>query len=627
MLHLKLLGSLSLQSDTDSIPSEAQQKRRLGLLALLGIGGKRGVSRERLQSFLWPESSSDRSRHALDQLIYAVRRSLGTNPIISEGLDLKLDPAVIDSDLATFTDAIEAERWEDAVTAYGGRLLDGFYVSDSRELEAWIDNERAGIDQKYQSALEKLARLAAAQGDRAGATAWMRTLSAADPLSSRIAIEVIQSLAEAGEIPAAVQHARNYQQLMREELEVEPDPRIERLIEHLSRSPGPSADLPEVRRDSTINAPPLPVSPARRVETSPRVFPWRIAGVVILVTGFVASLAVFQRARARTVDEQQLARNYYLRGLNAWNSRSKEGLDTAVVYFRRAIELEPEFGEAYGGLANAYVLLGYSGYRPADAMFPKARAAALRAIALDSTLAPPYTALGLELTWERRFADAENAFRKSISLDPQYATAHQWYGMLLKIEGRIGDAVEQTRIAAELDPLSLQIQNTYATFLNSSGDAAGALKHYQKVAGEEPDSQWVRRNPWLLTNMAAVYAANGMFDKAIDAANRSIAITSRHPRSIVALAAVYARMGRPDIARRVFAQVDTTNEHYAAERAFFYVDIGELDSAFLNFDRVKQWPIPILISLGGSSRTFNYDPRYFALLRRLGMPLPPGQAR
>jgi hypothetical protein len=124
-----------------------------------------------------------------------------------------------------------------------------------------------------------------------------------------------------------------------------------------------------------------------------------------------------------------------------------------------------------------------------------------------------------------------------------------------------------------------------------------------------------------------VYAANGMFDKAIDAANRSIAITSRHPRSIAALAGVYARMGRPDIARKVFAQVDTTNEHYAAERAFFYVDIGQLDSAFLNFDRVKQWPIPILISLGGRSRTFDYDPRYFALLRRLGIPLPRGQTR
>ena len=81
-------------------------------------------------------------------------------------------------------------------------------------------------------------------------------------------------------------------------------------------------------------------------------------------------------------------------------------------------------------------------------------------------------------------------------------------------------------------------------------------------------------------------------------------------------------MGKPDIARKVFAQVDTTNEHYAAERGFFHVDIGELDSAFLSFDRVEQWPIPILISLGSNSQRFHNDPRYFALLKRLVMPLP-----
>jgi hypothetical protein len=112
-----------------------------------------------------------------------------------------------------------------------------------------------------------------------------------------------------------------------------------------------------------------------------------------------------------------------------------------------------------------------------------------------------------------------------------------------------------------------------------------------------------------------------MFDKALSAANRSVEITHNHPRSITALAGVYAQMGRPDIARQIFARVDTTNEHYSAERAFFYVDLGQLDSAFLYFDRVKQWPIPILISLGGNSR-LQGDPRYELLLARLGMPVP-----
>jgi DNA-binding SARP family transcriptional activator len=613
MLRLKLLGSLSLQSDTGPVSSDARQKRRLGLLAVLAVGAERGISRDRLQAYLWPESSSERSRHALDQLVYAVRHSLGIDPIISEGLDLKLDRSIIETDLARFDNAITEKRWQDAAAVYHGPLLEGFYLSDSRELETWIDSERARLSRLYQSALEKLARESAATGDLTSATAWWRKLSAADSLSSRIAIELIQALDEIGERPAAIQHARHYQQLVRDELEVEPDPRIEKLITQLCRSNAPYPDIsdPHVPQIATKDHPTI-------VRKS---FQWRVAAVAILVVGLIGSFALFQRARSPTVDASAEAKRYYLRGLNAWNTRSKDGLDTAVVYFRHALDLDPEYGEAYGGLANAYVLLGYSGYRPADAMFPKAKATALRGIALDSTLAAPYAALGLELTWERKFSEAERAFLKSISLDPRYPTAHQWYGMLLKILGRMDDAVRETGIAADLDPLSLQIQNTYATFLNSAGDPVAALKHYQKVAGEEPDSAWVRRNPWLLTNMAAVYAANGMFDKALSAANRSVEITHNHPRSITALAGVYAQMGRPDIARQIFARVDTTNEHYSAERAFFYVDLGQLDSAFLYFDRVKQWPIPILISLGGNSR-LQGDPRYELLLARLGMPVP-----
>lgn len=640
MLKLKLLGSLSLRSTSGSVPAAAQQKRRLGLLALLGIAGSRAVSRDRLQAYLWPDSPSDRSRHALDQLIYAVRRSLGTDPIVAEGHELKLDPGVIEVDAAGFEAAIDEKRWEDAVAVYSGPLLEGYHISDSRDLESWVDSERMRLEGEYQSALETLAGEAGNRGDRSAAAGWWRTLAAADPLSPRIALEVIQCLADADEHPAAIQHARNYQQLVREELEIEPDPRIGELATRLSRlSARESADT---RAELSLSAyvPDHPTAPdhasvpdyppAARVISSPRlkVSAWKTGALVIMVMALVATLAAVGLARARPVDPappgaggavSPAAKELYLRGVNAWSNRTKDGFDSAVVHFRRAIEIEPAYAEAYGGLANAYVLLGYSGYRPSSAMFPKAKAAALKAIELDSTLAAPWAALGLELTWERKFAEAENAFRKSIAVDPLYPTGHQWYGMLHKILGRLDKAVSETRRAAELDPLSLQIQNTYGTFLLASGDSAGALRQYQKMIGEEPDSGWVRRNPWLLTNMAGAYAANGMLDKALDAARRSVEINPRHPRSLTALAKVHIRMGRPDIARQVFARVDTTNEHYSAERGLFYLELGMRDSAFAHLERVTDWPIPIMISLGGSAK-LEGDPRYYALLRKIGIP-------
>ena len=117
MFTLKLLGALSLQSSASSVPREAQQKRRLALLALLAVGENRGISRERLQSYLWPESSASHARHALDQLIYATRRSLGVDPIITEGQELRLDPCVIETDLRRFENAITNNDLEQAAAA------------------------------------------------------------------------------------------------------------------------------------------------------------------------------------------------------------------------------------------------------------------------------------------------------------------------------------------------------------------------------------------------------------------------------------------------------------------------------------------------------------------------------
>src|SRR5688572_15093145 len=110
MFRLKLLGALSLSGESAPVPPGAQQKRRLGLLAILAIGGERGVSRDRLQAYLWPESPAARSRHALDQLIYATRRSLGADPIVSEGRDLRLDHSVVATDLAAFEEAVRDDQ-------------------------------------------------------------------------------------------------------------------------------------------------------------------------------------------------------------------------------------------------------------------------------------------------------------------------------------------------------------------------------------------------------------------------------------------------------------------------------------------------------------------------------------
>lgn len=631
MFYLKLLGSLSLQSEGAPVPSAAQQKKRIGLLALLALGNGRGLSRDRLQAYLWPESDAARARHALDQLIYATRRSLGADPIISEGRELRLNPAVIQTDVKAFEEAITAGDLEAALSLYSGSLLDGFHISDSRELEGWIDGERARLAAIQAKSLETLARNAEIRGDYGLALAHWRKLSLVDPLSSRTALSVMRAFERAGDRAGALQHARNYEEQIKSELGVAADPEIRGLAKALasalaSKTPdGTPATIP-----SALALELLPKPAAVRHELIAASLPasrWRrvtaVAATVVVVLAIAGAVAKYQSTRGDDGDVTRAdAKRFYLSGINAWNDRSKDALDSAVVRFRRAVEIDPLYADAHAGLANAYVMIGYSGYRSAAAMFPKSKAAALRSIALDSTKAAPYAALGMELTWERKFDDAERAFRKSLSLDPGYATAHQWYGILLMIVGRRNESVAELKLAAELDPLSLQIQNNYATFLSSTGDRTGALRHYRKVIEEEPDSAWVNRNPWLLTNIAGAYSASGQMDKALRAAEQAVRILPGHPRAVNSLAGVYRKMGEMEKARAVYATADSANEHYPAYRAFRHMDAGEVDSAFVWLDRVKEWGIPILISvrnLGGPE--VRRDARYVALLRRLGMPV------
>lgn len=620
MFQLKLLGGLSLQAGSSQPPAAALQKKRLAILAIVGLAGNRGISRDRIQAYLWPESDSVRARHALDQLVYATRRALSVDPFIAEGHELRLDPAVMSTDTAAFERAIESGELERGVALYRGRLLDGIAIGESHELENFIDSEAARLEQSYRKALETLALRAASAGDRAGAIGWRRKLAASDPLSSAFALALMTELAGGGDNPAAVQHARGYQDLVRRELGVEPDPRIEQLIASISR---PVSSLASVQAPpvsgATEGVPQIPGIPPHPLTA--RIALGALVAVIAVAAFSIVTAKPVTSGRAGAEPRSREAHAAYLRGLTAWEDRSRSALDTAVVYFRRAAELDPSYAEAQAGLANAYVMIGYSGYRPGEAMYPKAKAAAQRAISLDSTQAAPYAALGMELTWERDFKAAARSFEKALALDPGYATGHQWYGILLRITGDIPGSVAETGKAAELEPLSLQIQNNYATFLAGAGQHDAAFRHYRKVVGEEPDSSWVRRNPWLLTNMASVYAQQGRHEDALRFARRAIEILPGHPRAVSSLAGVYRVMGKNADARATMERADPANPHYAAYRGLFFAAEGQADSAFAWFDRVEDWGVPVLISLRGLNR-ISGDPRYAALLTRLGMSTP-----
>jgi DNA-binding SARP family transcriptional activator len=221
--RLETFGKLTLIGGATG--NLSHQRRRLALLALLAASSERGMSRDQLIGYLWPDSSGENGRHSLEQLLHALRRALGesafkgTNPVA-------LDTGVIASDVNDFEHALARGDLTAAVELYAGPFLQGFYLDDAAEFERWATTERTRLANRYSETLTRLAAEAERARDNTGSIRWRRRQVEADPVSSRSALALMRALVASGDQTAALQHARIYEALVRQELESEPDPSI-----------------------------------------------------------------------------------------------------------------------------------------------------------------------------------------------------------------------------------------------------------------------------------------------------------------------------------------------------------------------------------------------------------------
>jgi adenylate cyclase len=237
--RLTTLGALALAGDEGPLAGAAAQRRSLALLALLALGRNKGVSRDKLVAYLWPESNAERAHHALSQLLYALRRDVGQADVASGATELRLNRDVISVDLDDFEAALARRELEGAVAAYGGPLLDGFHLGGAPEFERLVESERAALAKRMGAALEGLADAASRAGDHAAAAAWWRRLAALDPLSSRVALALMRALVAAGDRGGALQHARDHARIVRAELDAAPDALVTAFVAELRRTPLP----------------------------------------------------------------------------------------------------------------------------------------------------------------------------------------------------------------------------------------------------------------------------------------------------------------------------------------------------------------------------------------------------
>jgi DNA-binding SARP family transcriptional activator len=226
MYRLTTLGSLSITSLDGRHSALATRRRALALLALTAESGQAGVSRDRAMALLWPELDDGAARNNLKQTVFQIRHALSVDVFDRHSLDLRLDTDVVFADVIEFQRALAAFDYETAASEYAGPFLYGFHLGPNREFDQWAERVRARLGWGNVHALERLVSSARSRGDPELAIHWGRRLVEHDPVSTTYALTLITMLIDAGEPLAAVHHAFTHAKLLRDELEIEVDPRI-----------------------------------------------------------------------------------------------------------------------------------------------------------------------------------------------------------------------------------------------------------------------------------------------------------------------------------------------------------------------------------------------------------------
>ncbi|HTG27332.1 MAG TPA: winged helix-turn-helix domain-containing protein [Methylomirabilota bacterium] len=311
------------------------------------------------------------------------------------------------------------------------------------------------------------------------------------------------------------------------------------------------------------------------------------------------------------------AYDLYLKGRYFWNKRTKEGFQQAAEYFQQSIVTDPNYARAYAGLADTFALMSSWSFMPQTEAMPKARAAALRGLQLDDSLAEAHTSLALIAeNYDYDWQTAEKEYRRAIQLDPQYATAHQWYAECLSFEGRFPEALEESEQARQLDPLSLIIATDHAVILYFARQYDRAIEQFRTVLAMEP-------NFGRAHMVVYPYVEKGMFPEAL-------AETAKWRRSDGSpewqlQAYVYGRWGKPQQAERALAQWKPGSGAGLAHAMFLalqaYIATGRKDEALALIEKSYREHSNLVTTLKVEPALdpLRGDPRFQELLRRVGL--------
>jgi TolB-like protein/DNA-binding SARP family transcriptional activator len=313
------------------------------------------------------------------------------------------------------------------------------------------------------------------------------------------------------------------------------------------------------------------------------------------------------------------AHDWYLRARYYWNKRTEESVKKALSYFLRAVDHDPTYAQGYAGLADCYNILGYYNALPPVEAYPKGKAAALKALELDSFLAEPHAALGVvkrDFEWD--WPGAEEEFQRAMELNPGCVEAYHWRSTLLSMLGREAEALLEKKRALAMDPLSVVIRTDLARMFYFARDYDQSLAQYRSALEMDPD--FGSAHLWL----ANVFEQKGLFAEAISELKTGVRLSGDSTFALARLGQGYAMAGQRDEARAVLQQLNaSSSQRYVSpyDIAMLHVGLQENDEAFAWLHRAFEQRSLWLgyLKVEPQLDPLRSDSRFLDLLSRLGL--------
>ncbi|TVR19741.1 MAG: hypothetical protein EA391_00180 [Balneolaceae bacterium] len=552
MIDLKVLGPVELRNSEGILEhSFLAGPKRLALLVYLILNRPRGMQRrDRVLPLLWPQKGQKSARNALSNLLYHIRKTLGSDILYTRGTEeLKVDTSKMVCDALEFEKFIEEGNMQQAVELYRSDLLGGLHVPNaSSEFDQWIEREREIFRKSYGNALEVLAEKDEKQGNLKEAAKWWAMRSESFPYDTRVVKCLVNVLAANGNIAEALRVAGEHADFLERELDIDSQQIMDEIMQDLDNKSGKVNYLIPDRDDVSgeFDIKTIAILPfeelGKHEETSsfagglhndlltrlssvsslnvisrtsvlqfrntskpiPRIAGELGAGTVVegsiqfrsgrmrlniqlidvnkdshlwaetydreftaehffdiqselagKITGSLrAELTSFERDLVDKKPTKNLdAYLLYTQGRSHLSQRTEQSILKSHALFREALKKDPEYANAWAGLAESLVLLEWYNYASADEESDPLDAIQ-KALKFNPVLGEAYCSLGIYHSYHQNGPDAVQAFEKSIELQPGYSEAYNWLGWIRMILGDAAGGIKPAERAARLDPLS-----------------------------------------------------------------------------------------------------------------------------------------------------------------------------